>query len=163
MHYIIIGFGLLVGLYGLYRFFISAELRQISALFLTAAILTVCVSLFYMAITGRLAGAIGLVVAMLPIILSAYHRRRQAKKFAGQYQNNTESEEEAKSSFHNTHSFNLTKKEAYEILGLSSGASDSEINAAHKKLIKKLHPDQDGSAWLTSKINAARDILLKGK
>jgi GxxExxY protein len=116
MHYIIIGFGLLVGLYGLYRFFISAELRQISALFLTAAILTVCVSLFYMAISGRLAGAIGLVVAMLPIILSAYHRRRQAKKFAGQYEQNAD-EGGQKSSSQGAYSFNLTKKEAYEIIG----------------------------------------------
>lgn len=54
----------------------------------------------------------------------------------------------------------LTEKEAYEVLGLAPGASVDEIRAAHRRLIKRLHPDSGGSAFLASKLNEAKDRLL---
>lgn len=51
--------------------------------------------------------------------------------------------------------------EAYAVLGLQPGASDDEIRAAHRELMKGVHPDHGGSSYLASKINAARDKLLK--
>ncbi len=54
----------------------------------------------------------------------------------------------------------MTKQEAYQILGLEPGASKQEIRKAWRNLMKGIHPDHGGSAFLASKINAARDILL---
>lgn len=55
---------------------------------------------------------------------------------------------------------NMTKQEAYQILGLEPNASQEEIHQAWRRLIKGVHPDSGGSAFLAAKINTARDILL---
>jgi len=57
----------------------------------------------------------------------------------------------------------MSDKEAYCILGLSQPSNEQEIISAHKKLILKMHPDRGGSSYLASKINQARDQLIKNK
>lgn len=54
----------------------------------------------------------------------------------------------------------LSKEEAFKILGLESDASKEDIIKAHKRLMQRLHPDRGGSDYLAAKINAAKDMLV---
>jgi len=50
--------------------------------------------------------------------------------------------------------------EARAILGVGPGAGAEEIRAAHRRLVAQVHPDKGGTAELTRRVNAARDVLL---
>jgi hypothetical protein len=56
----------------------------------------------------------------------------------------------------------MTRDEAFQVLGLKPGASQADIRAAHRRLMRGAHPDSGGSDWLASRINQARDMLLDG-
>ena len=53
----------------------------------------------------------------------------------------------------------MTQEEAYQVLGLERGATLEEVRAAHRILMKRLHPDQGGSVERAARVNAARDRL----
>jgi DnaJ homolog subfamily C member 19 len=54
----------------------------------------------------------------------------------------------------------MSRAEAYAVLGLRPGASEAEICAAHKRLMRAVHPDGGGSDWVAARVNQARDELL---
>ncbi len=55
----------------------------------------------------------------------------------------------------------LDEAEARAVLGVGVRADAEEIRAAHRRLVSAVHPDKGGSADLTRRINAARDVLLR--
>jgi hypothetical protein len=55
----------------------------------------------------------------------------------------------------------MSPAEARALLGVTAEATPQEINAAWKRLMGRAHPDQGGTEGLASRLNAARDRLLK--
>ncbi len=55
----------------------------------------------------------------------------------------------------------MTLADAAKLLEVSLDADADTINAAHKRLIARVHPDAGGSAELAARVNQARDILMK--
>ena len=142
MPYLLLVIGAAIGLFGLYKFFLSASPKQVGA-FLTAVVFfLLTVALLFMAVTGRLPAAIALVVAIWPLALGYWKARQPRKPVAAK-------------------SVKMTRAEALEILGLSEPANAETIEEAYKRLMMKVHPDQQGSDWMAAKLNEARDLLLK--
>jgi DnaJ-domain-containing protein 1 len=54
----------------------------------------------------------------------------------------------------------MSVNDAYAALGLKPGATAQDVKAAHRRLMKQVHPDHGGSDFLAAKINEAKDTLL---
>ena len=84
-------------------------------------------------------------------LLDAYLARR----YKGEWQEEATSGDEQAAT-----SGPMTREEAWEVLGLTEGSTDSQIKDAHRRLMKKFHPDQGGSTYFAARINQAKDLLL---
>ncbi|MCW8885717.1 MAG: molecular chaperone DnaJ [Motiliproteus sp.] len=89
-------------------------------------------------------------------LLDSYIQRHCAEHWQRYHQGNT-----GQSTGSNSSNGELSLDEAWEVLGLKPGASRDAIIQAHKRMMVRLHPDKGGSNYLASKINQAKDLLLK--
>ena len=53
----------------------------------------------------------------------------------------------------------MSRTEAAELLGVARDAPSAEAEAAFRRLILKLHPDQGGTAGLSAKLQEARRVM----
>jgi hypothetical protein len=57
----------------------------------------------------------------------------------------------------------MSESEARSLLGVADDATRDQIEAAYLRVMKRAHPDQGGTSGLASKVNAARERLLRGR
>lgn len=145
MPYLLMTLGILIGLFALARFFLKAKPDDIKALIMAAFTMTICLALFILSVTGRLPAAIAIVSALAPFGLAYYSSKKR---------NSTTDRSSAAP-------LQMNRDEALKILGLENTASEEDVQIAYKTLMKKLHPDQQGSEWMARKLNEARDYLIK--
>ncbi|KAK2196615.1 bifunctional DnaJ domain/Chaperone J-domain superfamily [Babesia duncani] len=55
----------------------------------------------------------------------------------------------------------MTLSEACNILNISPTASKDKIRESYKLLMMRNHPDNGGSTYIASKVNEAKDFMLK--
>jgi DnaJ family protein C protein 19 len=57
----------------------------------------------------------------------------------------------------------MTRREAALILGVRESADKQRIQHAHRQILILNHPDTGGSNFIASKVNEAKELLIKGK
>jgi hypothetical protein len=115
---------------------------QVKSFFKTTAFVVLGLIILFLALTGRLPVALVLLALAVPFAWKHFRARRTQTPTAPS-------------------SGPMTRAEALEILGLNEPVTEDQINEAYKRLMQKVHPDNQGSDWLAVKLNQARDLLLK--
>lgn len=125
------------------RWLINADPAALASGLRRAGIILLIGFFIYLLLTGRLAALIPLFIVLVPVAARFFNP----------------SDPQGGNPFSNR-SPQMTIEEAYDILDLKPGATTQEINDAHKKLMKKMHPDTGGTDYMAKKLNEARDLLL---
>ncbi|MFA0813268.1 molecular chaperone DnaJ [Microbulbifer epialgicus] len=112
--------------------------------------------LLILPVLGRLLNQLTRLLPWLAPFFERYARNRQQ-------QNRQQGEEkwQGQKAAQNDQGPTLTEHEARRILGVGANAGKDEIIGAHRKLIQKLHPDRGGNDYLASRVNAAKELLLR--
>jgi DnaJ homolog subfamily C member 19 len=145
MLWLLLGGLVLFLLMGGLRAFERASVTSVKALFAWIAALGGLSLALLLILTGKGGIALGALTLFGPLIYQKWQAARGRRASGGPSRRA---------------SSQMTRQEAYEVLGLHPGASEAEIREAHRRLMRGAHPDAGGSDWLAVRINQARDILL---
>jgi DnaJ family protein C protein 19 len=107
-------------------------------------------------VTGKLAGLLAILAGLSPWISRAMRLHqlwRGIRRMTGHEKPAAEAPPPSTESA-------MSRSQAYEVLGLSPGATPDEIRDAHRRLMRAAHPDAGGSTWIAARLNQARDLLL---
>jgi DnaJ homolog subfamily C member 19 len=137
------------------RAFEQASVTTIKSLIAWIAALGGIALALLLILSGREGIALGALVMFGPLIWRRWQAYR-AGLGTGQQQQSTGSSRPPP-----RRQSGMTQEEAYQVLGLQPGASEAEIRAAHHRLMRTAHPDSGGSDWLATRVNQARDVLLR--
>jgi len=142
------------------RAFERASVTTIKSLLIWIGALAGLTLAVLLVVTGRAAPAVGALAMFGPLIWNRWQASRLGNRAAppppgGGAGANDRAEPPR------TGSGGMTRREAYEVLGLQPGANAAEIRAAHHRLMRTAHPDSGGSDWLAARVNMARDVLLE--
>jgi DnaJ family protein C protein 19 len=147
MLWLLLGAVVLFVLLGGMRAFERASVTSIKALFAWIAALGGLSLALMLILTGRGGVALGALTLFGPLLYQRWQAAR-GRRIGGLGPRPR------------PRSATMSRDEAYEVLGLHPGASETEIKEAHRRLMRGAHPDAGGSDWLAARINQARDILL---
>ena len=136
------------------RAFERASVSTIKSLLAWIAALGGITLALLLVLTGRGGLALGALTMFGPLLYNRWRASQNARLAAGGSRRDGGSEPPR------PRGGAMSRQEAYEVLGLTAGATDAEIRAAHHRLMRTAHPDSGGSDWLAARVNMARDVLL---
>lgn len=157
MIFIALGLACLLLLLGAAEGFSRARVATIKSLLAWIAALGGLTMGTLLLLTGRGAGALGALVLFGPLAWSWWHEG----KVPPRAQTRPGARPGARPRERAPAPGPMTREEAWAVLGLEPGAPEAEIRAAYLRLMQAAHPDKGGSAWLATRVNQARDLLLR--
>src|ERR1700722_15564145 len=146
MVWLLLGALILFALVGGLRAFERASVTSVKALFAWIAALGGLSLALLLILTGRGGIALGALTLFGPLLYQRWQAAR-GRRIGGIG---------SRSGSGSARSGPMSRDEAYEVLGLHVGASDTDIREAHRRLMRGAHPDAGGSDWLAARINQAR-------
>jgi hypothetical protein len=116
-------------------------------------------TLIFLALTGRIHWLGALLGALIPVAKGLFNLAAQFLPFLHRHR-------AAQTPPPNTASGNISLDEALLTLGVkdayqTGSLTVEQVEAAHKRLIQKLHPDRGGNDYLASRINSAKTCVIK--
>lgn len=155
MLYLLLGLGLLVLVWLALRTFVTVPANRLAGVFRTAGSVLMLAGAAGLFFAGLYAGSL-LMLLPLPLLLRPQSVVEAWRRMRDGFAQGPQREQAKRPNFSNA----MTREEACAVLGVKLNASDEEIRAAYNRLIRSVHPDRGGSAYLSAQLNQAKAVLL---